>query len=957
MSRNGKITVRGARQHNLKDLSVEIPRDRLVVVTGVSGSGKSSLAFDTIYAEGQRRYVESLSAYARQFLQQMEKPDVEQIEGLPPTISIEQRSGRPTPRSTVATSTEIYDYLRLLWARAGHPMCHKCKTPITQQSAEQIVNAVMDLADGARFMVLAPVVRGKKGTHREVFDAVRKEGFVRVRIDGVISEMRDVIVLDKNKKHDVDVVVDRLTMAKPEVRERLVDSVETALRIGRGLMTLLVEEGERWSERLFSELYACPTCGLSVGELQPRLFSFNSPYGACRACDGLGTKLELDPDLIVPEKSLPLGDGAIEPWRRLGRRMTIRYNRRLREFCDAFGARATTKFSNLTADQRRILLFGTNAKDEQAAGRWFEGVLPNLMHRFETTESEFVKSRILGYMTESECPACRGGRLRPEALSVTVGGANIRELTQMTVESAHAFFEKLTLTREERQIARLILKEIQTRLRFLLDVGLGYLTLDRRSATLAGGEAQRIRLASQVGSGLVGVCYVLDEPTIGLHQRDNRRLLRTLTQLRDLGNTVLVVEHDEDTIRAADHLVDVGPGAGKHGGRLVAQGTPEEVMGTPASLTGRYLSGEEEIPVPAARRAARDGRALKVVGASENNLKKIDVSIPMGLFVCVTGVSGSGKSTLVDEIIYKGLRRERFGGREKPGAYQKLVGGTGLERTAVVDQSPIGRTPRSNPATYTGAFDEIRSLFALTRDARMRGYKPGRFSFNVKGGRCEACEGQGTKVIEMHFLPDVYVVCEECRGRRYNEATLEVRYRGKSIAEVLAMSIEEALVFFAAHPKIVRIIQTLDDVGLGYIELGQPSTTLSGGEAQRVKLAAELIPRENAGCLYILDEPTTGLHFADIRKLLEVIGRLVDRGNTVLTIEHNMHVIKCADWIVDLGPEGGEAGGRIVAEGSPEEVANVEASHTGRILRDYLRPRRVTVGAARVQRNESEGEP
>ncbi|MBI2931131.1 MAG: excinuclease ABC subunit UvrA [Planctomycetes bacterium] len=932
MSLNNSIIVRGARQHNLKGVDVSIPRDRLVVVTGLSGSGKSSLAFDTIYAEGQRRYVESLSAYARQFLEQMQKPDVDSIEGLPPTISIEQRTGHATPRSTVATSTEIYDYLRLLFARVGRPACYKCGRAISQQTPDQIVNAIYDGPAGSKIVILAPLVRGKKGSHKEVFDRVKREGFVRVRVDGAVQELKDVLALDKNKKHEIEAVVDRLVLDKNLTRRRLADSVETALKLGEGLVIVATDPGDK----LFSEKYACPHCGVSFGELQPRLFSFNSPYGACETCDGLGTRLELDADLIVPDPKLSLRDGAIEPWKKLGKRMTIRYGRRLREFCEMFDVRYATPFEKIDSERRRLLLHGTKPEDEKRYGRWFEGVLPSLMHRFEVTESDFIKRRIMSYMSELPCPSCQGKRLRPEALSVRVGERNIDDVTRMTIEQAAAFFEELRLTKEERHVARMVLKEIRNRLKFLLDVGLGYLTLDRRSSTLAGGEAQRIRLASQVGSGLVGVCYVLDEPTIGLHERDNRRLLDTLVQLRDLGNTVVVVEHDEETIRSADHIIDVGPGAGLHGGEIVAQGRVEDIIAEKRSITGRFLSGEEMIPLPARRRHLKGGRAIEVIGAAENNLKKLNVRFPLGGFVCVTGVSGSGKSTLVGDILRKGLARIVGGSKEKPGAHESIKGHVYVDRVIEIDQSPIGRTPRSNPATYTGAWNEIRGVFSMTKEAKARGYWPGRFSFNLKGGRCEACEGQGTKVIEMHFLPDVYVVCEECKGKRYNQETLDVKYKGKDVSEILEMPIEQALEFFANFPKIHRVLKTMDDVGLGYMALGQSATTLSGGEAQRVKLAAELGKTASGHTLYILDEPTTGLHFADIKKLLGVLDRLVEQGNSVLVIEHNMHVIKTADWIIDLGPEGGERGGEIVVEGAPEEVAADARSYTGRHLKPYL---------------------
>ncbi len=939
MALKAAISIRGAREHNLKGVDLDIPRDRLVVITGISGSGKSSLAFDTIYAEGQRRYVESLSAYARQFIEQMQKPDVDSIEGLPPTISIEQRSGRATPRSTVATMTEVYDYLRLLFARVGEPFCYRCSRPISQQTPDQVIDDILEMPEGRRLALLSPLVRGKKGQHKDVFARVRREGFVRVRVDGEIIDLKDVVTLDKGRKHEIEVVVDRLEVDRSQ-RRRLADSVETALKLGDGLLVAAWEGGEK----LYSTQYACPFCGVSFGELQPRLFSFNSPYGACPTCDGLGARLELDEDLIVPDKSLSLRDGAIEPWRRLGKRMTIRYNRRLREFCEMFGVRNGTPFEKIDPELRRILLHGTTQEDEKRTGFWFEGVIPSLMHRFEVTESEFVKHRIMGYMNELPCPSCGGRRLRPEALSVRVGDRNIHDICSMTIGAARDFFQNLSLGKEREAVARLVLKEIRSRLQFLSDVGLSYLTLDRKSSTLSGGEAQRIRLASQVGSGLVGVCYVLDEPTIGLHERDNERLLGTLRRLRDLGNTVIVVEHDEETIRAADHLVDVGPGAGSHGGEIVAQGTIRDLVAKPRSVTGRFLSGEERIGLPAARRSGI-GAAIEILGARENNLKGIDVRIPLGCFVCVTGVSGSGKSTLVVEVLRKALARLLHGAKEKPGAHDRIVGASQIDRVIEIDQSPIGRTPRSNPATYTGAFDEIRRHFAMTKEAKARGYAPGRFSFNVKGGRCEACEGQGTKVIEMHFLPDVYVTCEECRGRRYNRETLEIKFKGKDISEVLDMPVEEALAFFSNFPKLRRILETLDDVGLGYMHVGQASTTLSGGEAQRVKLAAELGKVSTGRALYILDEPTTGLHFADIKKLLAVLDRLVSLGNTVVVIEHNMHVIKTADWIIDLGPEGGERGGDVVAVGPPEKVAENPRSFTGQCLRRYLAPRTVNVFA------------
>jgi excinuclease ABC subunit A len=941
---SGRIYIKGAREHNLKNIDIEIPRDKLIVVTGLSGSGKSSLAFDTIYAEGQRRYVESLSSYARQFLEQMQKPDVEYIEGLPPTISIEQRTGHATPRSTVATSTEIYDYLRILFARIGKPFCYRCDHPISQQTPQQIVDNIFELPEGTRLVVLAPLIRGKKGTHRELFERIKREGYVRVRVNGRIMELGSIPNLNKNKRHNIEAVVDRLVLSKADQRRRLSDSVEAALKLGEGLMQLLRENNGRWEERLYSQLYACPFCGISFGELQPRLFSFNSPYGACSNCDGLGTRLELDVDLIVPDKKARLQDGAIDAWRKCGRRMAMHYYNRLWEFCQDFNISLSDRFCDLPDRIRNILLYGTNHQDQEEFGAYFEGVIPNLMHRFEVTESDYIKRRILSYMNELPCPQCKGMRLRPEALSVRIAGKNIYEVTTMTIEQALKFFTHLNLRREERHIARLVLKEIISRLTFLCNVGLSYLTLDRKSITLAGGEAQRIRLASQVGSGLVGVCYVLDEPTIGLHQRDNRQLLDTLYRLRDLGNTIIVVEHDEDTIRAADHIVDMGPGAGAHGGKIVAQGTLQDIIACRDSITGHYLSGRKSIPIPPQRRNLNMRISLEVIGAREHNLKNIDVKFPLGGLICVTGISGSGKSTLINEILYKAVARRLYGSKEKPGLHTRIEGIEYIDKVIVIDQSPIGRTPRSNPATYTGVFAEIRRLFALTKESRARGYLPGRFSFNVKGGRCEACEGQGTKVIEMHFLPEVYVRCEECKGLRYNRETLEIKFKGKNIAEILSMSVEEALNLFENFPVIIRILRTLYDVGLGYIALGQSSTTLSGGEAQRVKLASELGRVSTSHTLYILDEPTTGLHFADLERLLSVLNRLVDMGNTVIVIEHNMHVIKLADYIIDLGPEGGERGGWIVATGTPEQISNNPNSYTGAFLKKFLRPRLVESG-------------
>jgi excinuclease ABC subunit A len=933
-----EIVVVGAKEHNLRGTSLRIPRDQLVVVTGLSGSGKSSLAFDTIYAEGQRKYVESLSAYARQFLQQLSKPDVEHIEGLPPTVAIEQRGGGANPRSTVATTTEIYDYLRLLFARVGTPHCWLCGREITSQTVSQIVDAVAELPPKTRFMVMAPVVRGQKGQHRELLSHVQREGYVRVRIDGEVHDLKDLPELSKNKKHDIDVIVDRLVL-NDSVRTRLSDSMETALELAGGLVNICHEadrgEGssrtlEGWRDWLFSASYACPEHPeANLPELSPRMFSFNSPYGACDACDGLGTILEFDAELIVPDESRSLSDGAIDAWRHGGRRMNIFYNRMIRRFCRQYDVDPNVPYRELSESTRRTLLFG----DE--SGDW-EGVVPNLSRRWQNTDSEFVKSRLHGYLSEHPCRSCQGARLKPASLAVTVGERNIDEVTRLSIGESLRYIDGLTLDAEKSQIAEMIVREIRHRLSFLADVGLDYITLNRSSATLSGGEAQRIRLATQVGSGLVGVCYVLDEPTIGLHQRDNERLIRTLRHLRDMGNTVLVVEHDEDTIRAADQVIDIGPGAGRHGGRVVAQGTVEEITASDESITGRYLSGSLKIETPTQRRKVSLRRCLELRGCREHNLKSVSARFPLGGIVCVTGVSGSGKSTLVNQTLLRVMKRRLYSSREKPGEYDKILGVRRIDKVIEIDQSPIGKTPRSNPATYTGVFDQIRQLFAKTREAKIRGYKPGRFSFNVKGGRCEACQGQGTKRIEMHFLPDVYVTCQECSGLRYNRETLEVRYRGKNIADVLNMRVEEALTFFESFPKIKQLLKALSDVGLGYVELGQSSTTLSGGEAQRVKLAGELGKTATGHTLYVLDEPTTGLHFADIHNLLNVLNRLADMGNTIVVIEHNLDVIKCADWIVDLGPEGGDRGGEIIAEGTPEDVAEHDASHTGVFLKRHL---------------------
>ncbi|RDV84198.1 excinuclease ABC subunit UvrA [Ammonifex thiophilus] len=929
------IIVRGARVHNLKNITVAIPRNKLTVITGLSGSGKSSLAFDTIYAEGQRRYVESLSAYARQFLGQMDKPDVDGIEGLSPAISIDQKTTSHNPRSTVATVTEIYDYLRLLFARVGRPHCPECGRPIASQTVSQMVDRLLELPEGTRLYVLAPVVRGKKGEHTRVFAEARKQGFVRVRVDGEIVELEEEIKLDKNRKHNIELVIDRLVL-KPAARSRLAEALETALKYAEGLALVLVEGGE---EHLFSSLFACPVCGVSLPELSPRLFSFNSPYGACPACTGLGALPEIDPELLVdPRRTLE--EGAVAGWSALTHQFYL-----LEGLARHYGIPLDIPYEQLDPDHQQIILYGTGGervrfvhydlygrRREYVAS--FEGVIPYLMRRYRETASDQVRAEIEKFMRPRPCQACKGARLRPEALAVKVGGKNIYEVTTLSVREALEFFHRLELDERESIIASRVLKELTARLGFLMDVGLDYLTLDRAANTLSGGEAQRLRLATQIGSGLVGVIYILDEPSIGLHPRDHDRLLKTLKGLRDLGNTVIVVEHDRDTILAADYVIDIGPGAGANGGEVVATGTPAEIMRHPTSLTGQYLSGRKSIPLCPRRRPG--DRWLKLKGCRAHNLKGIDVAFPLGLFICVTGVSGSGKSTLVNDILYRALVRELHGARELPGPYDRLEGLEHLDKVINVDQSPIGRTPRSNPATYTGVFTEIRELFAMLPEAKVRGYKPGRFSFNVPGGRCEACRGDGIVKIEMHFLPDVYVPCAVCKGKRYNRETLEVKFRGKSIADVLDMTVDEALGFFENFPKIYRKLKTLQDVGLGYIKLGQPATTLSGGEAQRVKLAAELSRRPTGRTLYILDEPTTGLHFADVAKLLDVLHRLVDGGNTVIVIEHNLDVIKTADYIIDLGPEGGERGGEVVAVGTPEEIAAHPYSHTGRYLRRVL---------------------
>ncbi len=939
------IRVEGASEHNLKNISLDIPRDKLVVITGISGSGKSSLAFDTIYAEGRRKYVESLSAYARQFLEQMQKPAVNEISGLPPTIAIEQRSASSNPRSTVATTTEIYDYFRLLFARVGQPHCWVCGREITSQHSTQIVESIAGRPEGTKIQVCAPLIRGQKGEHKEVFANIQRDGFVRVRVDGSVYDLQNVPALAKTKKHDVAAVVDRLII-REGVRTRLADSVETALKKADGLLLMLIQEpvgskgnenDGKWEEVIYSEKFACPDhAQASLEELSPRLFSFNSPYGACKSCDGLGTILEFDPDLIVPDKSISLENGAVDAWRRSGKRMNIYYNRLIKRFCRDTGISKAIPYEEIPEDIQHLLMYGTSEADEEKYGVWFEGVIPNLDRRWKGTTSEFVKARLHGYLSEQPCQTCHGARLRPEAIAVTVGGKSIQDLSHMSIEQAQEFFGALRFNDEQTIIAAQILKEIRARLQFMLDTGLGYLTLDRMSSTLAGGEAQRIRLATQVGSGLVGCCYVLDEPTIGLHKRDNDRLLGILQTLSKIGNTVIVVEHDEDIMRAADYIIDIGPAAGAHGGEIIAQGTYEEILRSPTSLTGDYLSGRKSIAVPPKRRPYSLKKCIEVKGATEHNLKGVDVKFPLGVFTCVTGVSGSGKSTLVNHILLRGLKRYLYQSREKPGAHKNILGISQIDKVIEIDQSPIGKTPRSNPATYTGAFDLIRKLFSMTREAKIRGYTPGRFSFNVKGGRCESCRGQGTKVIEMHFLPDVYVTCQDCKGTRYNPETLQITYKGKNIADVLDMRIEDSVDFFANFPTIVRVLKTLTDVGLGYVQLGQSSTTLSGGEAQRVKLSAELGKASTGHTLYLLDEPTTGLHFADIHNLLGVLQKLVDMGNTVVVIEHNLDVVKTADYIIDLGPEGGDAGGTIVAAGPPEEIVKVPASYTGKFLKDKL---------------------
>ncbi|MFW7403371.1 excinuclease ABC subunit UvrA [Vagococcus fluvialis] len=936
---NDKIVIRGARAHNLKNIDVTIPRDKLVVITGLSGSGKSSLAFDTLYAEGQRRYVESLSAYARQFLGQMDKPDVDSIDGLSPAISIDQKTTSKNPRSTVGTVTEINDYLRLLYARVGHPICPNDGTEISSQSPEQMTDRVLELEERTKIQILAPIVRGKKGQHKKIFEKVKKEGFVRVRVDGETYDIEEVPELEKNKKHDIEIVVDRIVI-KDGVRSRLFDSFEMALRLSEGYALVDVTGGE---EIMFSEHYACPYCGFTVGEIEPRLFSFNTPFGACPDCDGLSIKLEVDEDLVVPDRSKTLREGAISPWNPISSNY---YPQMLEQACEQFGIDFDTPYEKLEEEQKAILMTGSNGDEfhfhyENEFGGVrdvdipFEGILKNIKRRYHETNSDYTREQMKLYMTELTCASCHGYRLNDEALSVKVDGKHIGEISNLSVGDSLSYFGDVSFGEQEQMIAAPILKEIKDRLSFLQNVGLNYLTLSRSAGTLSGGEAQRIRLATQIGSNLSGVLYILDEPSIGLHQRDNNRLIDSLKKMRDLGNTLIVVEHDEDTMRAADYLIDIGPGAGELGGEIIAAGTPKEVEKNKASLTGQYLSGKKQIPVPTTRRTG-NGKEIVVKGASENNLKNLNVAFPLGKFVAVTGVSGSGKSTLVNEILKKALAQKINRNSEKPGKYKSITGYEDIEKIIDIDQSPIGRTPRSNPATYTSVFDDIRDLFAKTNEAKIRGYKKGRFSFNVKGGRCEACRGDGIIKIEMHFLPDVYVPCEVCHGHRYNSETLEVKYKGKNIAEILEMTVEEAVDFFKAIPKIHRKMQTIVDVGLGYVKLGQSATTLSGGEAQRMKLASELHKRSSGKNFYILDEPTTGLHTDDISRLIGVLTRLVDAGNTVLVIEHNLDVIKTADYIIDLGPEGGDGGGTIVTTGTPEEVITVEESYTGYYLKEVM---------------------
>ncbi|HML05718.1 MAG TPA: excinuclease ABC subunit UvrA [Methanobacterium sp.] len=942
-SKKDNIIIKGAREHNLKNIDITIPRDKFVVISGISGSGKSSLAFDTIYAEGQRRYVESLSAYARQFLGQMKKPEVDYIEGLSPAISIDQKTTKTNPRSTVGTVTEIYDYLRLLYARIGIPHCYKCGKKISQQTSGQITDNIYKTEEETKIQVLAPVVKDRKGEHQKILEDLKRKGFVRVRVDGEVLSLDEEIILDKNKKHTVEVVVDRLVIRYDvDFKRRLADSVETALELGEGLIVVLYEKNGEKNEKVFSEHFACTECGINFEEISPRSFSFNSPHGACSECNGLGSKLEIDTDLVVPDKSLSLTDGAILPWSKSKNRENY-YNQMLKAVADYYGFSMDTPFQDLPKKYQNIILYGSSDRIDfqfrrknrmHHVKRKFEGVVKRMERLFMDTKSNYMRGYIGQFMSDRKCPACNGTRLKPESRSVTVGEHSITTVSAMPIKESKKFFEELELTGMEHFIAKEILKEINERLKFLADVGLDYITLDRSSGTLSGGEAQRIRLATQIGSGLVGVLYILDEPSIGLHQRDNARLIETLKRLRDIGNTLIIVEHDEETILSADHVIDIGPGAGEHGGRITAFGTPLEIMDNEDSITGRFLSRKDVIDIPE-KRTEYNGTFITVKGAKQNNLQNIDVKIPLGVFTCVTGVSGSGKSTLINDVLYKGLSGKFNKKHVNPGKCDDIIGIENIDKVIIIDQSPIGRTPRSNPATYTGVFTYIREIFSETIAAKKRGYKPGRFSFNVKGGRCEACSGDGIIKIEMHFLADVYVPCEVCKGKRYNKETLDIRYKGKNIADVLNMTVEEALHFFRNVPRIHKKLKTLDEVGLSYIKLGQPATTLSGGEAQRVKLSKELSRQSTGKTLYILDEPTTGLHFADIKKLLHVLGKLRDSGNTVLVIEHNLDVIKTADYILDLGPEGGDEGGLIVAEGTPEEVA-LSGTYTGSFLKDVL---------------------
>ena len=923
------IIIRGAKEHNLKNINLELPRNKLIVVTGLSGSGKSSLAFDTLYAEGQRRFVESLSSYARQFLEQMQKPDVEYIAGLSPTIAIEQRTAGGNPRSTVATQTEIYDYLRLLFARAGTVYCYQCGSPIERQSSQEIVDKLMQLPADAEIKILAPIVRGRKGEHKEVFASIQKAGFVRCRVDGKIYELPVKLKLAKYKVHNIEVVVDRLII-KPQVKTRLTDSIETALKTGKGIVIISYQN----KDLTFSEQYACVKCGISYAEVEPRIFSFNSPFGACPECNGLGIKLKFDTDLVIPDKNKSINEGAIAAWKRGGRGYILYYRWLIRELSSEMNFDLDTPFNKLNKEVQRGILFGT---DVEVNGKPFEGVIPHLERLFRDSDSDYLKEEISKFMTTQACPLCKGARLKKESLAVKINDKNIWEVTQMSIKEAINFFSGLKLSEKQRTIAHQVLKEVSQKLKFCIDVGLDYLTLDRKSATLSGGEAQRIRLATQVGSGLVGVLYVLDEPSIGLHQKDNDKLLDTLVALRDLGNTLVVVEHDEATIRSADYVVDLGPGAGRHGGKVIFSGTGHDLLKCRDSLTAKYLNGELKIDLPVERRPWKENKFIEIKGASEHNLKNINVRFPLGTFICIAGVSGSGKSTLIDETLHRALVQRLYNSKERPGTFRSIAGFENIDKVIVVDQSPIGRTPRSNPVTYTGVFNHIRDLFSKLPDSKMRGYKPGRFSFNVKGGRCEACSGDGIKKIEMHFLPDVFVKCDVCEGQRFNEATLEVKYKGKSIADCLEMTVEEARELFSNIPGISNILTYLYDVGLGYIQLGQSATTLSGGEAQRVKLSSELSKRSTGRTLYILDEPTTGLHFADVSKLITVLQRLVDKGNTVIVIEHNLEVLKCADYIIDLGPEGGDKGGEVVASCAPDELVKINRSYTGQFLKKVLK--------------------